>query len=168
MERNNVVAPNHYTQGHVEVIYEIYDILGPVGFKAFCLGNWIKYNSRAAHKGGEEDLKKAEVYLEWATKGLPNLEQRQKEIAASRIPSGASPSPTLTQNKANRAWIVGDWAKTLYGGKWRVGTIKSIDEMGVGTAELFAPEFAYAIVVYLDSLRTSTVEEIRAAQGERK
>lgn len=86
MERNNVVAPNHYTQGHVEVIYEIYDILGPVGFKAFCLGNWIKYNSRAAHKGGEEDLKKAEVYLEWATKGLPNLEQRQKEIAASRIP----------------------------------------------------------------------------------
>lgn len=63
--------PTHYTQGYCETIYEIYDILGPEGFKAYCLGNWIKYKSRAQYKNGEEDLKKADVYLGWATQGLP-------------------------------------------------------------------------------------------------
>lgn len=70
---DNVNHPSHYTQGHCETIYEIYDILGPEGFKSYCLGNWIKYKSRAQYKNGDEDLKKADVYLEWATKGLPPM-----------------------------------------------------------------------------------------------
>lgn len=70
---NAVNHPSHYTQGNCETIYEIRDILGPDGFKAYCLGNWIKYKSRAAYKNGTEDLEKAEVYLGWAVKGLPPL-----------------------------------------------------------------------------------------------
>lgn len=69
---SNVESPNHYTQGYMEVIYEIRDTLGAEGFKAFCMGNWMKYNARANHKGlKSEDLAKADQYLEWAANGLP-------------------------------------------------------------------------------------------------
>lgn len=71
--QDSVNHPSHYTQGYCETIYEIYDILGPEGFKSYCLGNWIKYKSRARYKNGDEDLKKADVYLSWATQGLPTL-----------------------------------------------------------------------------------------------
>jgi hypothetical protein len=69
---SNVESPNHYTAGYIEVIYSIHDVLGAEGFKAFCIGNYIKYNARANHKGMRaEDLAKADQYLEWATNGLP-------------------------------------------------------------------------------------------------
>lgn len=70
---SNVESPNHYTAGYIEVIYAIHDVLGREGFKAFCMGNYIKYNARANHKGlRTEDLAKADQYLEWATNGLPD------------------------------------------------------------------------------------------------
>ena len=68
---NNVESPQHYTQGYLEVIYIIEQTLGKEGFKAFCMGNWIKYQTRAAAKNGQEDLDKAQQYLEWAQNGLP-------------------------------------------------------------------------------------------------
>lgn len=72
LNMSNVESPNHYTQGYMEVIYEIRDTLGAEGFKAFCMGNWMKYNARASHKGlKSEDLAKADQYLEWAANGLP-------------------------------------------------------------------------------------------------
>jgi len=68
---SNVNSPNHYTQGYIEAIYAIEQVLGKDGFKAFCMGNYLKYKMRAEHKGKDEDLKKAEVYLGWAVNGLP-------------------------------------------------------------------------------------------------
>ncbi len=68
---NNVNSPSHYTQGYIEAIYAIEQVLGKDGFKAFCIGNYLKYKMRAEHKGKDEDLKKAEVYLGWAVNGLP-------------------------------------------------------------------------------------------------
>ena len=61
--------PSHYTDGKIEVIDFIFD----KGFgKDFCLGNAIKYISRAGKKDPEkeiEDLRKAvwylEHYIEW-------------------------------------------------------------------------------------------------------
>jgi hypothetical protein len=71
-QMSNVESPQHYTSGYIEVIYAIHDVLGREGFKAFCMGNYIKYNARANHKGLKaEDLAKADQYLEWATNGLP-------------------------------------------------------------------------------------------------
>lgn len=64
-------SPKHYVSGRLETIYKIEDTLGPEGFKAYCLGNVIKYTNRHEHKGGDEDLKKAQVYLGWAIHGLP-------------------------------------------------------------------------------------------------
>lgn len=61
-----VSHPLHYTtQGGVECIDAIRAALGPVGFQEYCRGNVIKYMWRWRHKGGLEDLKKAQVYLNW-------------------------------------------------------------------------------------------------------
>jgi hypothetical protein len=66
-----VESPQHYTHGYIESIYAIKQILGDEGFKAFCMGNFLKYKQRADYKNGEEDLKKAAIYLDWAVNGLP-------------------------------------------------------------------------------------------------
>lgn len=63
---SNVHSPSHYTDGGIESIDYIRAKLGPDGFRAYCLGNVIKYVSRHALKNGEEDLAKAQVYLGWA------------------------------------------------------------------------------------------------------
>ena len=63
---DNVNRPAHYTSGTIEVINYIRDKLSAEQFTGFCLGNVLKYVSRARFKNGTEDLKKAEVYLKWA------------------------------------------------------------------------------------------------------
>lgn len=58
--------PAHYTSYPVEVIDMIHAVLGDEGFKAYCLGNEIKYRMRAGLKGyGAEDLAKAMKYKEF-------------------------------------------------------------------------------------------------------
>lgn len=62
-----VNSPSHYTDGGIEAIDYIRAKLGPDGFRFYCLGNVLKYVSRAGKKGDAgEDLRKAKVYLEWA------------------------------------------------------------------------------------------------------
>lgn len=58
----SVNHPQHYTQGGIEVI----DFIVAKGFdKDYCLGNVLKYVSRAPYKGKFiEDLKKAKWYLD--------------------------------------------------------------------------------------------------------
>lgn len=56
--------PAHYTDGRIEVI----DFIADKGFmRGFCLGNAIKYISRAGKKDPDkeiEDLEKADWYLQ--------------------------------------------------------------------------------------------------------
>ena len=63
---DNVNHPAHYEAGGIEVIDYIRAKLTPAQFLGYCLGNVLKYVSRARFKGQTEDLKKARVYLEWA------------------------------------------------------------------------------------------------------
>ncbi len=63
---DNVLHPTHYADKQIEVIDYIRDTLPPSGFVDYCLGNVLKYVSRWRRKGGVEDLKKAQVYLNWA------------------------------------------------------------------------------------------------------
>lgn len=63
---DNVNKPIHYTIGNIEVIDYIKDKLTPQQFVGYCLGNVLKYVSRHQHKGGKEDLQKAQIYLSWA------------------------------------------------------------------------------------------------------
>ena len=67
MPHDAVNHPNHYCDGGIETIDYIKAKLGPFGFYFYCLGNVIKYVSRAGKKGDEtEDLAKAQTYLGWA------------------------------------------------------------------------------------------------------
>lgn len=67
---DNINHPSHYNVGKIEAIDVIDDWdLG------FCLGNTIKYISRAGHKDPAkeiEDLKKAEWYLHRYIQNLEN------------------------------------------------------------------------------------------------
>lgn len=57
--------PPHYTTGRIECIDAIKASLGDdiTLFNAYCKGNVIKYLWRYENKGGIEDLKKAQWYL---------------------------------------------------------------------------------------------------------
>lgn len=63
---NKVHSPDHYTSGGIEAIEYIRAKLDKQGFRAYCLGNVLKYVSRWQHKDGEQDLQKALKYMEWA------------------------------------------------------------------------------------------------------
>lgn len=62
-KQDKINHPSHYTSGNIEVI----DYIEDLGFgTGFCLGNAIKYISRAGRKSGEsgeDDIKKAIWYL---------------------------------------------------------------------------------------------------------
>lgn len=67
--------PSHY--GGADNPYETIKVLrawlGPLGARAFCLGNALKYISRAGKKEGEstlDDLRKAKWYIENVIKDL--------------------------------------------------------------------------------------------------
>ena len=73
-DTDNVNKPSHYTTGQIEVIEYIKDKLTPEQYVGYCMGNVIKYTSRWQHKGGLQDLEKAEVYLKWAIKAAKENE----------------------------------------------------------------------------------------------
>lgn len=63
-EDDKVNHPSHYNQYGIECIEAIRAALGP-NFKYYCQGNVMKYIWRHEYKNGLEDLKKAQVYLQW-------------------------------------------------------------------------------------------------------
>lgn len=61
--------PKHYNTGKREVIEEMRILFGDEQVAAFCKLNAYKYLRRADYKGKkEEDLKKAEWYIDYAAK----------------------------------------------------------------------------------------------------
>ena len=61
-KKERVDHPDHYNQGHIEVIDAIEDWFDGLDF---CAGNVVKYVSRYKHKDNPvEDLKKAKWYIE--------------------------------------------------------------------------------------------------------
>lgn len=61
---DTVNHPVHYTAGKVECIDALEAATeGLTGIKAVCTGNAIKYLWRWSRKGGVEDLKKANFYI---------------------------------------------------------------------------------------------------------
>ena len=64
--QDNVNSPAHYTQGDIEPIDFMRSTATKEEFTGHCTLTAIKYLSRWRHKGGVEDLRKAEKYLQWA------------------------------------------------------------------------------------------------------
>ena len=60
---DNVNQPKHYTSGTLECIDAIQAALSAEQFKGFLRANVIKYCWRYEQKGGVEDLRKANWYL---------------------------------------------------------------------------------------------------------
>jgi hypothetical protein len=67
---DNVNHPPHYNAGEIECIDAIRAALGRDGFIAYCQGNALKYLWRHEHKGGVEDWRKADWYINRAIKEL--------------------------------------------------------------------------------------------------
>tara|TARA_R110002153_G_scaffold257748_1_gene417030 strand:- start:6 stop:323 length:318 start_codon:yes stop_codon:yes gene_type:complete len=61
---NYAINPNHYKIGGVEVFDFLKAKLTLEELNGFCKGNIIKYITRANHKNGIEDIKKAQWYLD--------------------------------------------------------------------------------------------------------
>lgn len=68
--------PPHYNQGGIETIEAIKAALG-YGFNAYLTGNILKYLWRYNHKGGLQDVKKAQFYLNRLVKEMDAAEQVQ-------------------------------------------------------------------------------------------
>ena len=62
---SSVTRPKHYSAGKIECIEALRSCLGHEGFIDYATGNCMKYLWRFRRKNGLEDLKKAQVYLNW-------------------------------------------------------------------------------------------------------
>ena len=62
--------PPHYKQGDIECLDAIKASMPHQQFIGYLKGNQMKYVWRYEHKGGLEDLKKAQFYLERLVKEL--------------------------------------------------------------------------------------------------
>ena len=62
-EKETVNHPAHY-QGKHECIDEMIALFGVEAVKHFCMCNVYKYRFRAANKNGQEDLDKADWYMD--------------------------------------------------------------------------------------------------------
>ena len=63
--QNAVNHPSHYSSGNIECIDAIREALTEEELRGYFKGNCMKYLWRERHKNGDEDLKKAKVYLDW-------------------------------------------------------------------------------------------------------
>lgn len=84
-QNEQVNHPSHYNFGSIEVIDYIRSTLGEEGCRDFCIGNVLKYVSRAKHKGKPvEDLEKASWYLDYAIeierRAQPQGDESKKNI----------------------------------------------------------------------------------------
>lgn len=60
---DNVNHPQHYTDGGIECIDAMLSTFGEETVKSFCVCNAFKYIWRHQHKNGNEDIKKAQWYI---------------------------------------------------------------------------------------------------------
>ena len=63
--QKDAINPDHYKVGGIETIDYLEAKMTPEQFEGFCVGNALKYISRAGHKNdAAEDYRKAIWYLE--------------------------------------------------------------------------------------------------------
>ncbi len=67
---DNVNHPNHYTQTSLECIDVMCAMFGEYAVVYFCFCNAFKYMWRYKNKNGEEDLNKAQFYLDWVNNNM--------------------------------------------------------------------------------------------------
>jgi hypothetical protein len=63
LKLDEVNSPVHYNQGSVECIDAIQAALSAEEWRGFLKGQILKYTWRERHKGGKNDILKADFYL---------------------------------------------------------------------------------------------------------
>ena len=71
--------PSHYTTGGIECIDYIQEKLTPEEFRGYIKGNVIKHLTREQHKNGDEDIRKAQWYLNRLADTLTKKEETNNE-----------------------------------------------------------------------------------------
>lgn len=72
--KQQVIHPDHYADGGIEPIDYIFAKLSPDEFNGFCIGNVLRYVSRAGKKGdAKKDIAKAFVYMGWLFANMEGL-----------------------------------------------------------------------------------------------
>ena len=79
MAYDGIIKPEHYANKSIEPIEYIESTMPPLAYLGYLWGNVLKYISRWKDKGGAEDLKKANVYLQWM------LEWAEKENQVTNV-----------------------------------------------------------------------------------
>lgn len=74
-ENDAVHSPKHYTSGGIECKDAIKAALSPEEFKGWIKGNIIKYIFRERLKNGDEDIRKADKYMDWL---IEEIEKKDK------------------------------------------------------------------------------------------
>lgn len=72
---DNVNHPGHYTTGKYECIDYIEDKLTDDEFRGYIKGNVLKYITRESHKNGDEDILKAQFYLNRLCKKIKGADE---------------------------------------------------------------------------------------------
>ena len=67
---DNVQHPSHYTAGGIECIQAIKASMSQLEYEGYLKGNALKYLWRFRHKNGVEDLRKAQIYINWIIEEL--------------------------------------------------------------------------------------------------
>lgn len=81
---DNVNHPNHYNNGKIECIEGLKSALSKEEFQGFLKGNILKYTWRSSHKNGDEDLKKAQWYLNYLLKENESAIENQLNSSTGR------------------------------------------------------------------------------------
>lgn len=126
---DNVLHPAHYV-GEIETIDFIRDKLTADGFRAYCIGNVMKYISRYEKKGAPlEDLQKAQVYLGWAIESFGA--DKTEPIQTEKPKPKPAPKPKKSAKKPGPKKKQLDIGKmnALRKAGWSIPKIA--DEMGV-------------------------------------
>lgn len=87
--------PSHYETGKFECIEVMEEALGRLTVEHFCVSNAFKYLYRALRKNGDEDIEKAQWYLnKWAElkakdkRDLDEIDEESKQLELDEIDDG--------------------------------------------------------------------------------
>ena len=94
---NDSINPSHYVFGGIETIEYLKAKLTPEEYRGFLKGNVLKYVSREAEKNGEEDLKKAQWYLD----KLIEFENDRKLSTIEDLQATYTPKIKMTKKEAD-------------------------------------------------------------------
>ena len=85
--KEKVNHPKHYTkEGRRECIEEMIDIFGVKEVQIFCKLNAYKYRYRHEMKNGQEDLDKAEWYMNKLLELEGVADEQKTEVSSAAVP----------------------------------------------------------------------------------